>query len=282
MSFDAKEADYPALMTEREAADYATFAGKRLGKDCLWQPPPPAVGTTEKTAGYGYLIILGPGMQVGASSVRNPLPPPPPGMVYVPEGPFIMGSNVGDPDEAPQHPAAAGPFFVDKYEVSNAEYKAVIPDFTFEPGRENLPAVVTWEQAAAYAEKAGKRLPTEAEWEKAARGVDGRTFPWGESYDPTFVNWDEKVPRGGSPARPESPYGCIDMAGGVWEWTADWYKPYPENTTPCEQYGELYKVIRGGASFNDVAMTRTTHRYYLPPNTTGHIAVGFRCVKDLN
>lgn len=209
------------------------------------------------------------------------IPGPPEGMVYVPAGPFIMGSEVGDADEGPRHLATTSAYFIDKYEVGNAEFKKFDPTYEFEEGRENHAARVTWEQAAAYAEWAGKRLPTEAEWEKAARGTDGRMYPWGDTYDHSFVAWDESDPRGGSIARPESPYGCVDIAGGAWEWTADWYQPYEGNEVPCEAYGEKYKVMRGGSSFNDHAMMRTTHRYYLPPNTTGNYYTGFRCVKDL-
>jgi formylglycine-generating enzyme required for sulfatase activity len=191
-----------------------------------------------------------------------------------------MGSNVGDADESPRHLETTGAYFIDKLEVSNADFKKSDPNFQFKAGWEEHACVVTWEQAEAYAKWAGKRLPTEAEWEKAARGTDGRMYPWGDSYDNTFTNWDETYGRVASAARPTSPYGCYDMAGGVWEWTADWYKPYAGNTTSCESYGEKYKVMRGGGSFNDKAMMRTTHRYYLPANTTGNYSVGFRCVKD--
>jgi formylglycine-generating enzyme required for sulfatase activity len=114
---------------------------------------------------------------------------------------------------------------------------------------------------------------------KAARGTDGRLYPWGNTYDHTFVAWDQTYARGSAPADPESPYGCHDMAGGAWEWTADWYQPYPGNPIPCEAYGEKYKVMRGGASFNDYAHMRTTHRYYLPTNTTGKLLhrIPFAC-----
>ncbi len=208
-------------------------------------------------------------------------PEPPKGMVHVPAGSFIMGSVYGDPDERPRHIAYTKAFFIDKYEVSNSEYVSFDPDFKFPKGKENFSVIVTWDQANAYAKWAGKRLPTEKEWEKAARGTDGRIFPWGNTYDNTFVVWDLSFPRGSAIAKPESPYGCFDMAGSVWEWTADWYKPYPGNDIPMEQYGEKYKVMRGGSNFNNYSFIRTTQRYYVPPNTTGRYPVGFRCVKDV-
>ncbi len=201
-------------------------------------------------------------------------------MVLVPAGPFIMGSDVGDPDERPVRTVTTGAYYIDRFEVTNEQYKRFKPEFKFRDERAKFPAEVTYQQAADYAAWAGKRLPTEAEWEKAARGTDGRLFPWGNSFDWTFVNWDEKVEPGSSEARPASPYGCYDMAGGAWEWTADFYQPYPGNTVPSESYGEKYKVIRGGGTFNDIAIMRTTHRYYLDPKIRGHYFVGFRCVKD--
>ncbi len=230
---------------------------------------------------HQHLIAIPALLVLCAAAPVTQTPEPPEGMLYVPAGPFIMGSEYGDADESPRHTAVTGAFLVDRYEVSNADFKKHDPTFRFPDGRDDFPAVVTWNQADAYARGTGKRLPTEMEWEKAARGTDGRTFPWGETHNPSFYNWDETYARGGSAARPESPYGCIDMAGGVWEWTADWYKPYAGNRVPCEVYGEKHKVLRGGGSFNDIAMMRTTHRYYLPPNTTGHYRVGFRCVKDV-
>lgn len=281
LTFLPKDGNLPAVMTEREAADYAVFAGKRLGVDFVWKRAPQPERLRDKPTNKGFLFTAAAGLEMDEAAKTAAVPAPPPGMVYVPEGPFILGSDAGDVDEGPQQVSRTGAYFIDKDEVSNAEFKAAFPAFEFPAGRENHPAIVTWPQANEYAQKVGKRLPTEAEWEKAARGTNGRTFPWGESYDPTFTAWDESYPRGTAPARPESPYGCVDMAGGAWEWTADWYKPYPGNEAPCDEYGETYKVIRGGASFNDVAMMRTTQRYYLLPNTTGHLYVGFRCVKTV-
>ncbi len=208
-------------------------------------------------------------------------PEPPKGMVYVPAGSFIMGSKYGDPDERPEHIDNTKAFFIDEYEVSNAEFVQFDPDYSCADSAGDYPAVVTWEQANAYAHWAGKRLPTEKEWEKAARGTDGRIFPWGNTYDNTYVVWDHRSPRGSAIAKPRSPYGCYDMAGSVWEWTADWYKPYPGNDVPMEQYGEVYKVMRGGSNFNNHSFIRTTQRYYVLPNTTSRYYVGFRCVKDI-
>lgn len=208
-------------------------------------------------------------------------PTPPEGMVYVPAGDFIMGSKYGDPDERPMQIASTSAFFIDKYEVSYAEYAKFDLDFVIPEGKEERAVIVTWSQANAYATWAGKRLPTEKEWEKAARGTDGRTFPWGETYDNTYVVWDKTLTRGGSIAQPESPYGCYDMAGSVWEWTSDWYKPYPGNDTPMEQYGEKFKVMRGGSNFNNHSFIRTSHRYYVLPEKIAAYPVGIRCVKDI-
>ena len=208
-------------------------------------------------------------------------PTPPEGMVYVPAGEFIMGSKVGDADEAPQHIATTKTFLIDIFEVSNTDFKKFDPDHTWREGDDNHPAIVTWEQANAYALSIGKRLPTETEWEKAARGIDGRMFPWGNSYDPTFIQFDRSKGIGDTIAKPKSPYGCYDMAGGAMEWTSSWYKPYKGNPIPAEQYGEKYKVLKGGTTFNDNAHMRCAHRFYLPVDDSNNYLTGFRCVKDL-
>lgn len=208
-------------------------------------------------------------------------PTPPEGMVYVPAGEFIMGSEVGDADESPRHIATTGEFFIDAYEVSNADFKQFDPEHSFREGRENFPAIVTWEQADAYARSLGKRLPTEQEWEKAARGIDGRMFPWGDSYDPTFIQYDRNKGIGETIAKPKSPYGCYDMAGGAMEWTSSWYQPYPGNPISSDKYGEQYKVLKGGTTFNDPAHMRCAHRFYLPVDDSSNYLTGFRCVQDV-
>ncbi len=273
LKFDPKEAGAAALMSPREGGDYTAFVGKRLGKDFYWKRAP------EKES--GYLMVGMPGIGLETLPPIQWPPAAPTGMVYVPERPFIMGNDKGDDDEKPKHLAATGPYFIDKLEVGNAEFKAVFPAFEFPAGQEDSPAIVNWQQAADYAAKIQKRLPTEAEWEKAARGWDGRTFPWGETFDPSLVCADDKTPRGGATASSASPYGCLDMAGGAWEWTADWYKPYPNNDSPDDDYGETFKVLRGGSTGVDIAALRTSLRLYLPLNTTGGYRTGFRCAKDI-
>jgi formylglycine-generating enzyme required for sulfatase activity len=214
-------------------------------------------------------------------AVRDPQPEPaPPGMVHVPAGPFIMGSEIGDADESPERVVHLDGFFIDRFEVTNEQFAKFDRAHAFTSETASRPALATWTQAAAYAQWAGKRLPTEVEWEKAARGVDGRLFPWGNTWEIHLAPWSDEAPVG-STKTDLSPYGCYDMAGNVWEWTADWYQRYSGNTTPSDAYGERFKAIRGGASFNDGSMMRCSHRYYMKPDTRvpGH-GIGFRCVRD--
>ncbi len=227
------------------------------------------------------LLILSIFLLTTPTHAEESTPTPPEGMVYVPAGEFIMGSKVGDADEAPQHIATTRAFFIDTFEVSNADFKKFDPEHTWKEGRDNHPAIVTWEEANAYAQSIGKRLPTETEWEKAARGIDGRMFPWGNTYDPTFIQYDRSKGIGNTIAKPKSPYGCYDMAGGAMEWTSSWYKPYKGNPIPAKQYGEKYKVLKGGTTFNDNAHMRCAHRFYLPVDDSNNYLTGFRCVKDV-
>ncbi|MCS6775882.1 MAG: SUMF1/EgtB/PvdO family nonheme iron enzyme [Chloroherpetonaceae bacterium] len=230
-------------------------------------------------------------------------------MVRIEAGPFRMGTNTGgEPDERPGRQVYLPAFWIDVHEVTNGQYRRFCEatghrppphwnNGTFPPGQEDWPVVyVTWEDAAAYAKWAGKRLPTEAEWEKAARGTDGRDYPWGNTFDPRHAALEEarfgKVGRFPSGA---SPYGCLDMAGNVWEWTADWYDAYPGaprypvtrigpiTYSPLSiHYGKKYKVIRGGGAFEYYSISntgRTADRARALP-FAGYIGLGFRCVMD--
>ena len=206
----------------------------------------------------------------------------PEGMVYVAAGPFIMGSELGDADETPRREVNLKAFYIDRFEVSNADFARFKSGHQFPPDRADQPVVnVSWYEADAYARWTGKRLPTENEWEKAARGADGRCYPWGNLHDMSFAEPDGVVDEAAWRAG-KSPCGAFWMAGGAWEWTSDWYQSYPGSTASGPAFGEKYKVIRGGSAFADPSMQRCAHRYYLDPETRASgYPVGFRCVKDV-
>jgi formylglycine-generating enzyme required for sulfatase activity len=213
-----------------------------------------------------------------------------------------MGSERGDDNEKPVHPVYLPEYRIGKYPVVNAEYKRFLdetgypapPDWNegnYPSGKANHPVVtVTWRDAVAYcrwlSQKTGKtyRLPTEAEWEKAARGTDGREYPWGNSFDPARCNsFDESgigttTPVGIYPDG-ASPCGAMDMAGNVWEWCQSLYQPYPYRMDDGREdlESEGLRVLRGG-SFGLVARgVRGAFRYRIVPGfwlASG----GFRCV----
>jgi formylglycine-generating enzyme required for sulfatase activity len=224
-------------------------------------------------------------------------------MVLVPAGPFLMGSTDGEPDERPVHTVSVAAFYIDRYEVTHAQYAMFLQAKGHKPpidwsggkmpsGREKYPVVnVTWADADAYARWAGKRLPTEAEWEKAARGTDGRIYPWGnDASKKSAAGKDAQDPRRregrtfavGSFPDDVSPSGAMDMAGNVWEWTADWYNAYPGNLNLELEYGHKYRVIRGGAAIDYYGKPSTrrcaTRARSVPYGTFD--ALGFRCVKE--
>ena len=163
-------------------------------------------------------------------------------MVSIPAGEFTMGSQDGDPDERPAHKVHVNAFSMDVYEVTVGQYADFLQATGFnspldwktmnQPAHQKRPvANVDWADAAAYCKWAGKRLPTEAEWEKAARGTDGRLYPWGnDPPTPLHANYGKTGSHNygalalvGTLEDGKSPYGIYDMAGNVWEWVSDWY-----------------------------------------------------------
>ncbi len=156
--------------------------------------------------------------------------------------------------------------------------------------QDNLPVSgVTWAEADAYCQWLGKRLPTEMEWEKAARGTNGNEYPWGNEWLKAHSNsgegegWAHGVSPVGHYVKGQSPYGVFDMAGNVMEWTADWYQRYPGNEYESKDYGETFKVVRGGGwgGMGHYAINhfnRTSYRFYLRPESA-FPDLGFRCAK---
>jgi sulfatase modifying factor 1 len=237
-------------------------------------------------------------------------------MVKIPAGAFRMGSKEGDSDEKPVHEVTLRGFCIDKFPVTNGLYRkfcdATGRDYPTDPGfsgmadylTKNLdyPVVnVSWEDARAYCEWTGKRLPTEAEWEKAARGQDGRKYPWGNAEPDgsqcnfadkrSGLSWaDKKVDDGFARTSPvkqyptgASPYGVMDMAGNVWEWCNDWYADDYFKESPAENpkgpSNGSYRVLRGGSWYDEASYLRCACRGGFGPSfRCGHF--GFRCAVD--
>ena len=213
--------------------------------------------------------------------------------VYVPGGEFTMGSNNGESNEKPVHPLNLLGFWIMQTEVTNAQYKRCVDAGTCtEPGNDgwnqpeasNYPVTdVDWNQAKAFAEWVGGSLPTEAQWEKAACGTDGRIYPWGnDAPDDKFLNYNDNLSHTtevGSYPPGQSPYGALDMAGNVWEWTSSQYQPYPYQADDGreELSGEASRVLRGGAFNYYGYFVRCAYRYANLPDFT-NFNVGFRVV----
>lgn len=220
----------------------------------------------------------------------------PAGMIYVPGGLFEMGRNDGDDYERPQHFVEAKAFYLDRTEVTNEQYKAFV-DATGHPvpqhwhgneppaGEAKHPVVnVSWHDAVAFADWTGKRLPTEEEWEFAARGNDGRLYPWGSDWNQEFANTAEsgagKIVEVGRYTGGASPFGALDLCGNVWEWTASDLRSYQTQEVIAPDPSAPRKVIRGGAY--DVRNDRATATYRgVVQADKVYPKTGFRCVRDI-
>ena len=231
------------------------------------------------------------------------------GMILISEGPFTMGSSKEDiewvvrtfhsasrewyQDETPAQEIYLNSYYIDKMEVTNTKYKKYMaatgkpaPKFWDNPrfNKPEQPVVgVHFDEAAEYCLWIGKRLPNEAEWEKAARGEDSRKFPWGNEPDPTLANvlglkdHHRYTSSTGNYPKGMSPYGVMDMAGNVWEWTSGWYLPYPNSKYVNDMYGQTLKVVRGGSWNSNMDLARTAVRgKALPEQQQNYL--GFRCV----
>lgn len=233
-------------------------------------------------------------------------------MVLIPSGVFVMGYNGGDQEnQMPAHDVSLPAYYIDKYEVQNAQYSAFVATTSAQAPRyvndatlnqPNQPVVgVTWAEARDYCAWAGLRLPTEAEWEKAARGTDERLYPWGNMLpDGMLANFADKnanldwrelsVDDGYGFSAPvgnyitgASPYGVYDLSGNVWEWVSDWYDPnYYKSSSSENPKGPIEgvnRVIRGGSWYSRITALGATFRLFHEPGH-GTLYVGFRCVRD--
>ncbi len=310
-----------------------------------------------KPAGMGLIILLA----VTAVTAAESSDVQENSMVLIPAGKFLMGSNDVDTsmrgkeygfikplylDEQPQREVMLDAFQIDRYEVTNEQYKEFVilnnrnvpntwrnngyllvrqildiandevlrrlSDELFkldmnsqtasretlltaiekqQRSQDTLPvAGVTWADADGYCQWLDKQLPTEAQWEKAARGTEGNEYPWGNEWHKAYSNSGEGAGResGVAPvgyySKGKSPYGVYDMAGNVMEWTADGYHRYPGNEYDSKDYGETFKVVRGGGwggvgHYAINHFNRTSYRFYLRPEST-FPDLGLRCVKN--
>ena len=227
-------------------------------------------------------------------------------MVRVPAGTFTMGSARGDPDERPPRQVKLEAYSIDRLEVTQAQYERCVRAGACGAAKRyvdaigpTLPAVgVSWHDARRYCAWAGKRLPSEAEWERAARGQDGRTYPWGAGLSCAKANFGSFlgdgpcgganpgriVPVGSRPAG-ISPVGAHDLAGNAWEWVEDLYAPYPagegQAAPPSGGQGpsdRARRVVRGGSCCSYFAMPTTTNRLAFPADYADN-DIGFRCAR---
>jgi formylglycine-generating enzyme required for sulfatase activity len=237
-------------------------------------------------------------------------------MVRVPAGPFTMGSDDGPADERPAHIVSVPEFEIDRLPVSNAQFALFLQQvgaagaasqhyfdsddadarvhrrdgsWRADAGYDDHPVVeASWAGANAYCRFLGKRLPTEAEWEKAARGVDGRRYPWGDAAPSSTharfgSGYNQTAPAGTHPAG-ASPYGALDMAGNVWQWVSSAYRPYPyrEDDGREDPASDTVRGTRGGGHDSTRSELRTTERgrKLSRAPAAGHHNIGFRCARS--
>ena len=228
-------------------------------------------------------------------------------LVWIPAGKFLRGSKpgVGASDEWPQREIELDGYWINKVPVTLGQFKKYLaavgkkmPEMPWGQGmmldksvsEDQYPVLLSWVEAADYAKWAAAALPTEAQWEKAARGTDGREYPWGNAWDPEKAVGMERtlekfqqgmLPVGNTPAG-ASPFGVQDMAGNVWEWVADWYshdsyKTAPDKNPTGPETG-VNKVLRGGDSEWSEDWARSPARFLCPPAIRDYVKTGFRCV----
>ncbi len=267
-------------------------------------PPPLPPTSTPRPSPTPTRTPSIPPTEPAADSTPAPTPTPAPAitdvMMEIPAGAFLLGNDNSEQNEGPAQKMDLPAFSIDAYEISNADFAAFVDAtgyqtyreqqnspqnwrWVFPAGKENNPVVfVTFFDAQAFCQWAGKRLPTEFEWEKAARGPDGFLFPWGNTYDPTMFNGKDSGQRRTLPVGtfPANPYGLFDVAGNVKEWVASAYQAYPGSNYQDPFYNPETRGLRGGGWFDEEAFVTTTNRNGGDPTITANDDIGFRCAKD--
>ncbi len=306
----------PMAHLPRSLAMLSLLAAALIVGGCRVEPSRP--GCEPPASGEGRPALPAPSTQTRVSPIDGMT------LLYIPAGEFLFGARDPDPlalsRERPQQRIYLDAFWIDQTEVTNAMYARCVEAGACSPPQEmgtltrrhyfddpncaDYPVVnVTWYDARDYCAWAGRRLPTEAEWEKAARGTDGRIYPWGNE-PPTgeranfcdvncpvkIEGWQteeddgyaETAPVGSYPAG-ASPYGVLDMAGNVSEWTADWsggyYDLVPGQRNPDAPASGYTRVVRGGAWQDHAGSMRVVTHFALRPDAAGD---GFRCAADAN
>ena len=248
-------------------------------KKTLTPSVPPSTGGRGTVLGLTYLSTNAQGYKEYRNEKDGSI------LIEIPAGSFTMGSDDGDSDEKPVHTVHLDKYYIGKYEVTVGQFKKFcqatgrnMPEQPTWNNRDDHPVVnVNWNDAKDYCDWAGLRLPTEAEWEKAARGTDGRKYPWGNTWDASKCNSGEKgdsyeytSPVGSFP-QGVSPYGCYDMAGNVWEWCNDWHdKDYyasSPSSNPAGPSSGDYRVLRGGSWDDDAGNCRSANRWWNNPGS---------------
>jgi formylglycine-generating enzyme required for sulfatase activity len=232
-----------------------------------------------------------PGTRAGTAGT----PAAPEGMVYVPGGEFTMGRDDGDAYERPAHSETVRPFFIDAHEATCSDYEKFVKETEHQPpsgweggacppGAARKPVTgVTWGDAEDFCRACGKRLPGEAEWEFAARGTDGRLYPWGGDWRAGMANAagaQKGLADVGTYDKSASPFGALDMVGNAWEWTTGDMTPYPGGKLP-ERPAAGTKVLRGGSYLSNKEQATATYRLgWRARGEASYAQAGFRCVKD--
>jgi formylglycine-generating enzyme required for sulfatase activity len=214
-------------------------------------------------------------------------------MVFIPAGTFTMGDTHGDgdSDEKPTHRLTVTDFWLDRTEVTNAQFARFVQAGNsaqgewrgeYKAGKDTHPVVnVTWPDAVAYCRWADKRLPTEAEWEYAARGTDNRKYPWGNTFEDSRGRFSSGTASVGSYPSGASPFGVLDLAGNVWEWTSTLYKPYPYSLSDGREdlNANGSRVGRGGSWYFSPRYLRSAVRNRVVPSSRFD-SLGFRCAQE--